>query len=576
MTQAIHSIYHEDAPDVREFHGNWGSLAVSRNLYNGFQPLETKSHIFVVVGGPVLCFRDNRFLTGHDPTTGTQAIFDRYLAGHMQWDEDLSGPFAVLVVEKRTGRVVCVTDLLMFIPVYKYLQNGTVMLGTHVDALANAADQANAIDPVSLADFILNDVVTYPYTAYQNIRQLHPSAVHYYKPFNHGLQEAVHNVYWLPQETDPYTNINQAAIALRNGLQGYIDRVTEGMTEVAHFISGGEDSRALAGMFSARLKRHAFVFLDSMNREGRVAKRVAKVYGSEFHAEFRDEIHYLDILPEASDLIGSGHQYVHAHSLGFHKSCRLYQYPAVFGGYLSDSLLKAQYTRKVRGKRIFSFMPDLYLLGETRSRPIKNQFCSVNTLKAINKRRMAHLQTVQKFRKKSSHEWFVLWPVTMRVAIPNLYSNRRLFRIYEPFMCKEAVKISSAVPTNWKLNRRLFNKSMRPLLKPSRWLLHVDGRLPYFPWWFNMPIQFGVRFRRRIGKNIEHIKGNQGPWGDWDIMMKSDTWKNLVDKYTNSEEKIGSIFTKSQEQLLKNNFLSREQKINLLQVLYGMEKINIE
>src|SRR5690625_6422043 len=54
LNKNIKQIYHKDSPSVNEYHGNWGSLSVSDNLYNGFQPYETAKHICIVIGGPVL------------------------------------------------------------------------------------------------------------------------------------------------------------------------------------------------------------------------------------------------------------------------------------------------------------------------------------------------------------------------------------------------------------------------------------------------------------------------------------------------------------------------------------------
>jgi hypothetical protein len=566
----IQSIYHNDSPQVVEYHGEWGSLGVSRSLYNGFQPLETDDYIFVVIGGPILCFQDNLFLTGNDPVAGTKAIFARWRAGLVQWDEDLSGPYAVLIVDKAALKLRCITDLMMFIPVYKCLHDGVLTLGTHVDALARASGQKKDLDLVSVTDFILNDVVTYPYTMYQNIRQLHPAAEHSFtvKKNSSNLQEYEPNIYWLPREENLYSNINEAAQVLREGSLDYVHRVTEGMDHVAQFISAGEDSRAVAGMLPQRLKRDAFVFLDSMNREGKIAQRVAKAYKADFHPDFRSETHYLDILPEAADLIGSGHQHIHAHSLIFHKTCALGYYSAVFGGYLADSLLKANYSQSFRGKGRFPFLPHFFIPGETRTKPIKNLLIKQNVLQVIDERRKMQLQRVQSFRKDSSHEWFVLWPITMRTAVPYFYSNRRLFRIYEPFLSKKASKMAALVPTQWKLNHRLFNKAFRPYLKSSRWIFHADGRLPYFPWWANIPVQASIWFGRQLGARAGIIKGNQGPWGDWGQIMGSRKWQSTIQSYANGFEKIKSLLkVKSVDELFDSQTLSRTQKVNLLQIL---------
>ena len=426
LTNYIKSIYHSDPPDVQEYHSTWGSLGVSRNLYHGLQPLETEEHIFVVVGGPVLCFRDNNFLKGSEPLEGTRAIYERWLSGKMQWDEDLSGPFTVLIVDKKKTEVICITDLLMFIPVYQYNKNGSLMLGTHVDALANSTGQTLELDLVSLADFILNDAVTFPHTVYKNIDQCHPAAVHQYKLKEGEIRPKSPAIFWVPQETNYFDNIKEAARTLREGVEDYVYRVTDGMTQVAHFISAGEDSRVISGIIPRYLSRDAYIFLDSMNREGRIAGKVARAYGANFRPEYRDDTFYLDILPEASDLIGSGHQYHHAHTLTLHKTCGLTNYSAVFGGYLSDNLLKALFTRKIRGQWRFPFLPQFFIPGENRSKPQKSPIFNNDVLKEIDSRRKLHLAYIKKFRKETVHEWF-LWP-NMRPGAPNFDCNRRLFR----------------------------------------------------------------------------------------------------------------------------------------------------
>jgi hypothetical protein len=466
-----------------------------------------------------------------------------------------------------------VTDLLMFIPVYQYARNGVLMLGTHVDALAKASDQTRELDQASLVDFILNDVVTYPHTVYKNILQCRPAAVHDYLPGHNKYQAKEPAIYWLPTETNPYANVNEAAQALRNGLQDYVSRVTEGMTQVAQFLSAGEDSRALAGMLPQRLKRDAFIFLDSMNREGKIAQKAAKAYDVNFLPQFRSASYYLDILPEAADLIGGGHQYFHAHSLRFHKSCRLNKYTAVFGGYSSDAFLKGDFARKRFFQVVLPFLPQFFVKGETRSKAIGSEAFANANIGIINQRRQDHMRRIRAWREESAHEWFRIWPSTMRDGIPNLFANRRLFRSYEPFMSKQVVKISAGVPIKWKLNRNLFRKAARPFLEPSRWIFHAEGYLPYYPWWVNSPIEFSVWCSRQIGTLAGLIKGNQGPWSDWRQLMEGEKWRGAVSEYSRGFEAIRDAATAvSAEQMFKKNTLRQNQKINLLQLLYFLSR----
>lgn len=569
LPQAIQQVYRHSAPSTWEYLGPWGSLAVSRGHYNGFDPVETEAHICVVVGGPVLCFRDNSFLVGGEPDAGTRAVLERFLAGEMSWEHDLDGPSVVLVVDKVRARVTCITDLMMFISVYEHLDNDGIVLGTHVDAVASVSGKGNAFDEASLVDFILHDVVTYPYTAYQGILQLAPAAEHRYIGLGEGSAQKIEpNVYWEPVEGSAYGSIDEAAETLRSGLQEYVDRVTTGMDHVAQFISGGEDSRALAGLLPSRLKRNAYIFLDNMNREGRVAECVAKAYGATFNPGYRSPTHYLEVLEEASSLVGLGHQYTHAHSLGFHSECKLDQYQAVFGGYLSDSLLKGAYARKPRGYGRFPFLPEVSLSGESRSRPLKSSVFRAELLRQVEQRRFSHLERVQAIRPRTAHEWFVLWPMTMRTTMPNFYSTRRLFASYEPFLSHTVVKVSASVPTRWKLNRRLFLRMARPWLQPARSVQHGDGRFPHLSWVANTPLQATVWAWRQVQRKILRNRSNEGPWGDWQTMVRSSDWEDKLGTTTESDV-FGSLLEAETVQDLKmcTKQLPRQAQLNVFQVV---------
>lgn len=574
LTKQIQSIYTNSPPEVQEFHGEWGALAVSESRYSGFQPLETEEYIIVVIGAPVFYFRDNNFLVGDDSSEATMAINQRWnLENNIQWDEDLSGPFTVLYIDKKTKCINVVTDLMSFLPVYYHQSKNGLYIGTHVDALAITAKESQNIDITSLADFVLHDIITFPYTAYTNIKQMEPSCV---TTFGSQINSPKMDFYWEPKEVNPYSNLKEASEALRQGLKGYVEHVTSKMDKVAQFISGGEDSRALAGILPSYLQRDAYVFLDEMNREGKIAKKIADKYEAQFIVGYRKKTHYLDILPEASRLVGTGHQYHHAHSLEFDEKFKLNNYSAVFGGYLSDSLLKSAHALryiKVKTDK-YPFIPHVFKKGETRTQEISNKIINNYTLEKINERRIAHFNKIKELRPKSAHEWFVLYPATMRTAIPNIYTTRRLFKSYEPFMCKEAVKISSSVPAQWKLNRRLFNGAMKPYLAKSKWVLHADGRLPYFSWWLNSPIQFPTWLYRDLKRRFGLAKNNQGPWCDWLELIKSKEWHQFIDEHSSGLTNIGFESEGNDiHHVLNTDLLPEMKRVNLLQVAFKVNSI---
>lgn len=572
LSKLIEDIYYQDPPEISEFHGHWGSLAVSRNLYNGFQPYESERHLVVVIGGPVLTFRNNRFLIGDDPVSGTISVYERFIEGTIKWDEDLSGPFVILIVNKYSKKIRCITDLMFFIPVYQYVNKNQVALGTHVDALAKSTGQHNNIDKISLTDFILNSIVTYPYTVYKSIRQCTPAAIHDHYPMSNPIIESTIQVYWEPVEKIDYENINEAARDLRDSVSGYIQQVTDGMDHVALFLSGGEDSRVVAGMLPTRLKKDAFVFLDSMNREGIIARKASKAYDIHLDIRFRKPGHYLNILPEACNLLGSGQQYLHAHTLKFHKECKLAEYDAVFCGYLANALLKGEDFRKNKLQKRISVIYEYITVEEDHSKSLKSDYFQDTVLAEVDERRREHLNVLREFRIESLHQWFHNWPGSMGQASPGYSINRRLFRSYEPFMCNEVVKLAAVTPVSWKLNRRLFHKAMRPYLKPAKWVPHGKGWLPYLSWRSNIPISLYVSIYKRIGRFtglIRENKLNQGPWGDRGSLMDSMDKEKTLLACEYGMDNLKSV-TKDPVDISK---LTIMQQLNLFQTLYLLESV---
>lgn len=564
LSDSLKSIYKNNLPECFFYHGEWGCLCVTESRYSGFRPFENEQHIFVVIGAPVLYFRDNCFLTKADSHEGTEAIYSRWVIDqNMHFDVDLSGPFNFILIDKKSGLIKVVTDLMSFIPVFETQSNEDLFLSTHVDVLAKASGKEKDFDRASLVDFILNNVITFPYTAYANTHQLAPGSVIKFLQDQEDVE-----CYWKPYEKNNFNNVEEAACSLRQGITSYVNNITVNMNKVAQFISGGEDSRALSGILSSDLDREAFIFLDSMNREGEIAKKVAQSYGAKFNIGLRKGTHYIDILEESSCLVGLGHQFTHSHSLGFDKKFNLKSYSAVFGGYLSDSLLKAAYARKVKGQNRLSFIPDIPLAGETRTKPLTHDFFDKELLSEIDNRRLNWFHKVKDIRPNSAHEWFVLYPASMRSTIPNFYSTRRLFKSYEPFMSHEVVKVSASVPASWKFNKKLFNRAMRPFLARSKWILHADGRFPYFNWWFSFPLILLLTCYRISMRLLGFVKHIQGPWYDWRNIIKSQAWAERFRIY-------GDCCSYINFNLENKDKLSLDQKFNLIQVLHKISGKNV-
>ncbi|MEI3611400.1 hypothetical protein [Pseudogracilibacillus sp. SO30301A] len=554
------NIYKNEKTNLKYYQGTWGSLAISQNTYNGFEPLETEEFITVVVGGPLLMFRDNSFITIKESNEGTKSIFNRWLNGKINWNEDFSGPFHILIINKKERTCLSVTDIMSFVPVYYFNNEKNSYICSHVDMLAEVSGDKENLDEISLIDFILHGVVTYPYTFYKNIKQLQPASTH-----KINVNKLRTNSYWIPIEENSYSSINEAADDIRKNLIKYINKITSETTNIAQFISGGEDSRTLSGLLKD-INRDAFIYLDSMNREGKLAKRITENYNATFNLRTRTYTHYLDILPECASLVGTGSEYHHAHTYGFHKEIE--RYDAVFGGLFSDALLKGARIKKHIWTIKLPFLSEIKDRSFSNSNKLKVNLFDEKQIKELTLRRQEHLDFICQFRNDSAEEWFELWPSSMNRNIPNVHANRRLFKSYEPFLSNEIVKISARVNQSWKLNRKLFHKSVKPFLKPSKWIFHSNGWLPYYSWKPNILIHFTTWTFRQFGIRLGIIKGNQGPWTEWRSLITTNDWNDSIQSYLSNTTILSSELKANIENVLKNNSLAVLQYIALTQVLY--------
>lgn len=569
LNQTLAKLPPDNNTKVYNYFGSWGALSIREGLYNGFSPYEDEHYIALVIGGPVLTFAENSFLADEPSSQGTQLVYSRWLSGELRPDKDLDGPFALVVVNKTSAAVHCYTDLMLFLPIFSRATDTELVIGSHVDAVASVC-QTTALDQASVADFILHGAITYPFTVYKDIFQLAPASESVFS----GACSVEVNHYWSPSQQGTSTSLGEQAEALLKSVEAYIASVTKYSANIAQFISAGEDSRVLAGLLSkthlanGQAGHDAYIFTDAMNKEAAIAKKAADLYGLNFKPVMRNPMHYFKILDTASQLTGSQFQYHHSHSFQVMSNKALAGYQAVFGGFSADVMLKAQYTRKSKRREQLRFLPQKAESGEGHSQAIKAAHFSAEIRHEINARRIQHLQRVQDIKPDAVHEWFAIWPATMRKALPNLMANRRLFRSYEPFVSNAVVQVAANLPVAWRLNRRIFHKAFKPALYTSRFLKHSDGRFPYLPWWLNIPgytmESYRKAWRRRFNKNAP----TEGPWCNWHLLKQSQEWRQ---QYSDSYAKalaLGWVQAKGD-----SNSLTREQQLNLMQLVAVVESI---
>lgn len=562
LTNYLKSIHLQDPPDCFEYHGSWGSLGVLYNHYYGFNPYEDEQYLLAVIGGPILKFSGAPSFSKTMPQNAkTMAVLRKWKKnGGIIWDKDLSGPFAIICIDKREGKTEIVTDMMSFIPVYQAATgNGDkeVVIGTHVDVVAEIHGRNRELDEISLVDFLVNNTVTFPYTLYKDMTQIPPATITLVEKGK--INRSQENNYWLPFENNRFSTLREAAYALRMAMQASIQDICENHEDIGVLLSGGEDSRAVLAAIPKEIKKTGYVLVDSHNRESKTAEKIAAIYDADFEIGYRSPTHYLEQLKECSRLIGIQNEFIHMHAYGFHKKFGFSNHDAILGGLLSDAFIKGNQisVQKSRLKGI-EILPtkikgnSLVELKEIRNCVTKKEFTNVHNrslfyesfVDGVFHRRQKHLEIIKGFRPTTSAEWFNLWPISQDRDICNFVGNRRLFRSFEPFMSLECLKVAASVPQVMKINRRLFQKAMRPFMAASWYVPHsVHGFFPFCSRLQNIPLVRMVKLFRKISSRIKKdFNNNQGPWPNWSSVVKTERMHELIEENKSYYRFISSFF----------------------------------
>ncbi len=569
LTNTIRSIYEYNIPKVFEYHGDWGSLAVSKGHYRGFLPLETVHHICIVLAGPVLEFCENDFLMLEDSNAGTDRIYQRIISNTFNPLDDLNGPFVIFLLDKQKCTINLIMDIGMYIPVYFYKTKKMMVLGSHVDLVAAISNQTMNLDQVSLVDFFINAAITHPHTVYKDVFQMNPSSTYIIDLKANAISS---EYYWTPQDDVIIHDINQAADIARSGLQKYVNQVTSNLEEVASFISGGEDSRFVLALLPQTCKKDTYTFLDSINKEGEIAQAASQAYGGNFNLITRDFYHYLDILKPSSRLIGNGSEYMHCHTFRLSLKASLDKYSAVFGGYQGDTILKAYWLKVKRyfGERQTKLLSKSGIFSSLY--PIRSDLIKPNLIEQIRLRKKMRLDKIASITN-NTQEWYHLWPRTMGPGMVNYFCNRRLFASYEPFMIKELFFVVAATPPEFRLKRKLYHLISKPYFKKSMFLKNVNGTLPYFHTPVDNGLVFFYKATRRIRKRLLKENKNQYSWADWYMLIKSKRWENEVLTMAKKDCKHLEVFNDMLQKVVLSPATNIQIKLSILQTIHLTNKV---
>jgi asparagine synthase (glutamine-hydrolysing) len=212
--------------------------------------------ITLVFNGMVYNYRELRAeLEGHGHRFFSSGDSEVVLKAYAQWGDRfvdrLLGMFAVVLVERDSGRVVMARDRLGIKPLYTAEVPGAVRFASTLPALLAGGGVDTSVDTVALHHYLsFHAVVPAPRTVLNGVRKLPPATVRTYEP-----DGRVHErVYWAP----PYERRSEHAgwsegdweDAVLDALRLAVQRRMVSDIEVGVLLSGGVDSSLVVGLLA--------------------------------------------------------------------------------------------------------------------------------------------------------------------------------------------------------------------------------------------------------------------------------------------------------------------------------------
>ena len=222
----------------------------------------------------------------------------------------LSGSYSILIKDVPSHRLLLVTDPFFSRPVYYVARNGMLFFSSRMNALvACGALAGGRLDMTSVMQMFTFQHSQFESTHYTECRAMLPGEV---LEFRDGrvLRRRYHRLRYGPGEGSFDDYVERLCEALRRSAL----RATRDGLRMGVMLSGGLDARTLVAASPAPMI--AYTVSDTLNREVRLARRIAQAKGWPHVFLPRSRDHYARLLDEAVELSGGMGRFDDAHFLG--------------------------------------------------------------------------------------------------------------------------------------------------------------------------------------------------------------------------------------------------------------------
>ncbi|QKT04803.1 hypothetical protein HUS23_13775 [Ectothiorhodospiraceae bacterium 2226] len=408
------------------------------------------------------------------------------------------------------------------------------------------------LDPVSVADFLLNGTVCYPFTLFSGVYAAPPGAVTDVTP-----DDIQSEVYYRPDEGEDGAPLQMWGMRLREQVQKVLLVGLEGKRNIKVLFSGGEDSRAVVSLLPPDVECELVTFSDGYNREVKLAERAARALGRPLRFVRRPEGFYRQDIRARARLIGGVSDVRHTHVYGV-LADSLGDADAIVGGFMSDSLFKSMLV--ANASRTLRRIGPETLTSDFSTTPVgiadakQARWLDPEVASCVVERRNRHQDLLAEFRPRSAVNWHWLWPVGCHheqfahyLAVQNLGRT-----VVEPFLSPQVYALAASMPDEVRVDRKVFRAAFGSPMGRAGWLPTSSGRIPRLGGYAGHYVELGTVVYRRAGDRAANLAArivgrkpiNQGAWsGDYGAFRNGLAGELSGNQFERARELVNAILT---------------------------------
>lgn len=489
----------------------------------------------------------------------------------------LNGGFAGLLIGSSWACVI--TDPMASVQLYLATDadGEPRAVGSHPDLVARCVSDVDHFDPISVCDFMNAGTPCCPHTMHRDVKEIVGGAAVIISGLDGPRRHLREIRYWQPpSEMDERVTLRDAAMEFAETWKKAVLRRCD-HAPIGSQLSGGLDSRMVLAVIPEAMDCTTLTLCDEMNRETRIAKRVAEAYHRKWMPLQRDPEYVAQTARQSTQFTGCEGEWHHAHTLGFARQLGELGFKSVFTGLYMDNNFKGYYVKDyVQVQRAGGLLPPTYRKRTLDYASQIHRFCHTHLQPQIVEdcrgRRQEFVRGHFAMNRQSAWEWLDGYPVTQASDNTGWIVERRVLPMRLPVMDRALVDLAFRIPIRLKAGGAMYQLATRFVLGPGRTIPNANDGVRPGSGHLSRVAQRSLRKLENNGRQLLQRLGVQlgvpHSWHDYQrYWRESDVLRSLVREHgPNLQALEGGIFHTPTAALLADPQLPWRIALRLVQL----------